>query len=386
MGPDGHLDQGRHTAVACNQKERQAMTYSIGNEELDTAISALIEAGSDNSNADLIAEIVTTALKLHRDSPDRGELKLINTALKEMRYSNLVFSSHRGTPKVTMYGSARTAPDHPDYVVAKRFGETMVNDRGWDVITGAGPGIMAAGNEGAGLDASFGVNIRLPFEAAANEFVSPDRVINFKYFFTRKLGFVKESSAFALFPGGFGTMDEAFELLTLIQTGKSDLTPIVLIESEGSTYWTRWNQFVVQELLEGGLISGDDLSLYFMTSSPEEAAEHICHFYANYQSQRYVDGKLVLRLTNAPDSDQLAELNSSFADIVADGTIEVIDATPQEVRDGDALESERISFMFDRRQFGRLRQMLDQLNNYVETPEKVHPGKLFTSEQAERAW
>ena len=362
------------------------MTYQLGNEELDETIAQLVGTASDNDNADLISEIVTTALKLHRDSPDRGELKLINTALKEMRYSNLVFSTHRDIPKVTMFGSARTPNDHPDYVVAKRFASTMASDRGWDIITGAGPGIMAAGNEGAGFESSFGVNIRLPFEASANEFVLPEKVINFKYFFTRKLGFVKESSAFALFPGGFGTMDEAFEILTLIQTGKSDLAPIVLVESNESTYWTRWNEFVVKELLEGGLISGDDLSLYHMTSSPEEAAEHICHFYSNYQSQRYVDGKLVLRLTTAPTPEQLRELNASFSDIIAEGEIEVIDATPQEIRDEDALDAQRVTFLFDRRHFGRLRQLLDQLNGYVETPQKVHPGRVFTEEQAERAW
>lgn len=362
------------------------LVYELGNEELDATVASLVAQSSTNDGADLISEIITTALKLHRDDPDRGELKLINTALKEMRYSNLVFSTHRETPKVTMYGSARTPPDHADYLIAKRFAEIMVNDRGWDVITGAGPGIMAAGNEGAGLDAGFGVNIRLPFESAANEFVSPDKVINFKYFFTRKLGFVKESSAFALFPGGFGTMDEAFELLTLIQTGKSDMNPIVLVESEGSTYWQRWHEFVVEELLGGGLISKNDLSLYTMTSSPEEAAKHICDFYANYQSQRYVNGKLILRLNAQPAEEQLAELNEMFSDIVVEGTIDVIGATPQEIRDEDSLDAHRITFQFDRRQFGRLRQLLDQLNSYTETPEKVHPGRVFTAEQAERDW
>lgn len=362
------------------------MAYGLGNPELDAAIAQLVVASSENDNADLVAEIITTALKLHRDSAGRGELKLVNTALKEMRYSMLVFSNHRATPKVTMYGSARTARDHPDYLVAKEFARTMAADRGWDVITGAGSGIMAAGNEGAGFDASFGVNIRLPFEPSSNPYISPDRIINFKYFFTRKLGFVKESSAFALFPGGFGTMDEAFELLTLIQTGKSDMHPIVLVESEGSTYWTRWQEFVVKELLEGGLISGDDLSLYTMTTSPEEAAEYICHFYGNYRSQRYVDGKLVLRLATAPTPDQLADLNAEFADIIVEGAMEVIDPTPQEVRDEDSLDADRVAFIFDRRHFGRLRQLIDRFNDYVITPEMVIPGPAFTAEQQERAW
>ena len=360
-------------------------SYDIGNPEIDAAIEALVQQAGDNDNSGLAAEMVTTALKLYRDGAERGDMKLVNTALKEIRYSMLVFARDKARPKVTMYGSARTPKSDIEYQTAMRFAQVMV-ERDWDVITGAGPGIMEAGNEGAGMENSYGVNIRLPFENNANPFVSPDRLINFKYFFTRKLGFVKESSAFALFPGGFGTMDEAFELLTLIQTGKADLHPIVMVESPDSTYWTKWNEFVVSELVDSELIAPDDQSLYLITSNPEEAAEEICHFFANYQSQRYVNGKLVLRLNHAPTEEQLAKLNDNFADILASGVIESADATAAEVRDGDSLESARLLMHFDRRHFGRLRLMINEINDWVETPDVVHPGTPFTDEQQDRPW
>lgn len=360
--------------------------YDMGNADLDAAIAELVKRASDNGNNDLVGEIITSALKLHRDAPNRGELKLVNTALKEMRYSMLVFSRHRERPKVTMYGSARTPSDDPEYLLAKEFAHIMATERHWDVLTGAGPGIMEAGNEGAGLESSFGVNIRLPFEANANPHISPEKLINFKYFFTRKLGFVKESSAFALFPGGFGTMDEAFELLTLTQTGKSDLHPIVMVQSEGTTYWNAWDDFVIEQLVGRGLISPEDRGLYKITSDPREAAQEICGFYANYQSQRYVDGKLVLRLSVAPNAGQLAELNEEFADIVVRDEIRAMEATDPEIRDNDSLESARVGFVFDRRHFGRLRLLVDRLNALVETPPTVHPGAAFTEEQQERSW
>ena len=361
-------------------------SYDMGNPELDDAIADLVGRASANGNSDLIAEIITTALKLHRDSPDRGELKLVNTALKEMRYSMLVFSRHRSRPKVTMYGSARTPEDDPEYLLAMEFARIMAEERDWDVLTGAGPGVMEAGNRGAGLEASFGVNIRLPFEGDANAHISPDKLINFKYFFTRKLGFVKESSAFALFPGGFGTMDEAFELLTLIQTGKSDMHPIVLIQPEGSDYWDAWDHFVIEQLVGRGMISPEDRGLYSITSDPHEAADQICNFYANYQSQRYVDGKLVLRLNQAPRPEQVADLNDEFSDIVAKGDIAVMDPTDPELRDNDSVESARIGFVFNRRHFGRLRLLIDRLNSWVETPVTARPGAAFTDEQQERPW
>lgn len=359
-------------------------SYELGDTGLDERIAELVADASENANEDLITEIVTTALKLHRDNPTRGDLKMVNTALKEMRYSMLVFSRH-SEPKVTIYGSARTTENHPDFQLTEAFAAEMTR-RHWGVITGAGPGIMEAGNKGAGPDHSYGVNIRLPFEASANRYLMPDRTVNFKYFFTRKLAFVKESHAFAIFPGGFGTLDEMFELLTLIQTGKSDLHPIVLMEAEGTGYWEALMPFIADIQAKGGYIAESDLNLFSVHSDPAAAADELCNFYANYHSQRYVDGILVLRLSTAPDPEQLAELNQEFADIVVDEPLEVIGPTQPEVEDGDALHLARVAFRFNRRSFGRLRQLIDRLNDMVVTPEVVAPPAPMSDEQAERPW
>ncbi|MDH3398633.1 MAG: TIGR00730 family Rossman fold protein [Acidimicrobiia bacterium] len=352
-------------------------SYEFEDDHLNQLIAELIDAAGDGTNSDLASEIVTSALKLFRDKADRGDMKLINAAIKEMRYSLLVFSKYQHMPKVTIFGSARTKTDDPNYQLAARFAKKMVEERGWMVVTGAGPGIMEAGNLGAGPGNSFGVNIRLPFEDQANAYIDASRTINFKYFFTRKLGFVKESHGFALFPGGFGTMDETFELLTLVQTGKSDLHPIVMLETNGTGYWQTFNDFVNKDLLGNGLISESDLSIYTVTNDIDEAAHEICHFYANYQSQRYVDGRLILRLNKAPDEAQLEDLNERFSDIVASGSIEVIKPTDAEIADGDLLELQRLALRFNRRSFGRLRQMVDVLNDLIETDDTVHPPPPF---------
>ncbi|HEY6628550.1 MAG TPA: TIGR00730 family Rossman fold protein [Acidimicrobiia bacterium] len=360
------------------------MPYDLGKPELDEKVRELVEATSSNANEELIAELVTTVLKLHRDGASRADLRMMNTALKEMRYSNLVFSRHR-EPKVTIYGSARLSEQDPNYQLAEDFAARIVT-KGWGVITGAGPGIMEAGTRGAGTDRSYGVNIRLPFEAAPNRYLDQSRTVNFKYFFTRKLAFVKESHAFAILPGGWGTLDEAFELLTLIQTGKSDLHPIVLLEAPGTGYWAPMIEFIQDHQLEGGLISPSDLALFFHTHDPIGACDHIWHFYANYQSQRYAGGRLILRLVRGPDDAQLEQLNKEFADIVVEGEIERAEASQAEISDGDSLESDRIAFVFDRRQFGRLRQLIDHLNDLVGTPESFELPEPMTEEQAERPW
>jgi hypothetical protein len=360
------------------------MPYDLGNPDLDRQLTQLVAAASENDNQDLVAELVTTALKMHRDGASRADLKLINTALKEMRYSNLVFSRHH-EPKVTIYGSARVGDDDPNYAIAEEFASIMAS-HGWGVITGAGPGIMEAANRGAGIDSSYGVNIRLPFEDNANQYLDPEKTVNFKYFFTRKLGFVKEAHAFVMLPGGFGTLDEAFELLTLIQTGKSDLHPVVLLEADGSNFWGPIIQFIREEQLAHGLISESDMALFFHTTDPNEACDHIRHFYANYHSQRYWGGKLILRLMQGPDAELLEELNREFADIVVEGVIERTDPAVAEVDDNDALECDRITFVFNRRRFGRLRQLIDRLNDSVVTPETFQLPVPMTEEQAERPW
>jgi uncharacterized protein (TIGR00730 family) len=360
------------------------MPYDLGKPELDEKVRELVAATSDNENEELIAELVTTVLKLHRDGASRADLRLMNTALKEMRYSNLVFSRHR-EPKVTIYGSARLTEQDPNYRLAADFAARIVT-KGWGVITGAGPGIMEAGSRGAGRDQSYGVAIRLPFEASSNRYLDEARTVNFKYFFTRKLAFVKESHAFAILPGGWGTLDEAFELLTLIQTGKSDMHPIVLLEAPGTNYWDPMIEFIRDRQLQRGLISPPDLALFFQTQDPVEACEHIWHFYANYQSQRYAGGRLILRLVRGPDEAQLEKLNEEFGDIVVEGAIERAEPSQAEISDRDSLESDRIAFVFDRRQFGRLRQLIDHLNDLVGTPESFELPEPMTEEQAERPW
>jgi hypothetical protein len=360
------------------------MAYELGNADLDALVHDLVRRSSPNDHSDLIAEMIVTALKLHRDAPGRGDLKLVNTALKEMRYSMLVFSRH-SEPKVTIFGSARIPSSDPNYRMAREFAGEMAG-RGWGVVTGAGPGIMEAGNLGAGLEASYGVNIRLPFEAEANAHVAPDKTVNFKYFFTRKLGFVKESHGFALFPGGFGTLDETFELLTLIQTGKSDLHPVVLLEAPGTEYWGRLVSFLRSELLERGMIAEADLGLFRLATDARAAADEISRFYANFHSERYVDGVLVLRLRTAPGADVLTTLTERYREMLVEGSIEAIEPTPAEVRDGDALDLERVALHFDRRHFGLLRALVDDLNHLVTTPGTPTLPSPFTGEQADRSW
>lgn len=345
-------------------------SYQLGNKDLDDRLAALVsdavaEHGAHSPDEDLIREMVVSILKMHRDQTDRGDLKIVNSALKELRYSFMVFSRYRETPKVTVYGSARTAPGSANYELAGEFANLMADGHRWMVVTGAGPGIMEAGNRGAGSDYGFGVNIRLPFEADANPYVHESRLINFKYFFTRKLIFVKESNAFVVFPGGFGTQDETFELLTLIQTGKSDMHPIVLMEAEGTGYWKEWFDFV-ETLRDQGMIAPDDLSLFTYTNNAVEAADEIRRFYNNYHSQRYVDGKLVLRLKHEPSSELIERLNDEFGDIVVSGKIEKIETTPAEVRTDDHVDLPRIRLHFDRRHLGKLRLMVDELNAAAE--------------------
>ena len=351
--------------------------YEIGDPALDERIRQLAAdavAGHphDHLDQDLIREMIVTTLKMQRDHAGRGDLKLANSALKEMRYAFMVFSRYRGIRKVTMFGSARTPPHDPNYVLASEFAAHMTDRRGWMVVTGAGPGIMEAGNLGAGEDLSFGVNIRLPFEAAANPYVHESRLVNFKYFFTRKLMFVKESDAFALFPGGFGTQDETFELLTLMQTGKSDLHPIVLMEAPGTGYWEPWIEFVTDALLEQGMIAPTDLALFERAADTQEAADIICGFYRGYDSQRFVGDDLVLRLTFEPDDALMQRLNDEFSDIVASGKIERTPPRPPEAEDQDKLELPRIQVHFDRRSLGRLRAMIDTINQAA--PEEAAPG------------
>lgn len=337
--------------------------YRTGHAQLDEDIARLIDDADLRVDTDLLFEMIVTSVRMGLEDVDRADLKLVNAALKELRYSFHVFGPYEGVPKCAIFGSARIAPGDPAYACARQLGALMA-ERDWMVMTGAGPGIMAAGLEGAGAENSFGINIVLPFEATANEVIADDpKLINFRYFFTRKVTFMKESHGYAILPGGFGTMDEAFELLTLMQTGKTFLAPVVLLDPPGSTYWDRWRDFVTQELLGEGLISASDLDLVHITDSVEDAADHIVRFYSTYHSARAVGQRLVLRLKRPLEDAELESLNDEFADIIEAGRLERIEATESEVRDRDHLDLHRVAFRFNRHGYARLRQLLDAINS-----------------------
>ena len=313
--------------------------------------------------AELIQTIRESADKLAGDRTSRGDLKILSRTLRELRYAFKVFSPYRHTRKVTMFGSARTRPDQPAYQQAVDFGHTMAA-HGWLVITGAASGIMEAGHAGAGRDHSMGLNILLPFEQDVNPIIAGDRkLVYMKYFFTRKLMFVKESDACCLMPGGFGTLDEGLEVLTLLQTGKHDMMPIVLLDEPGGDYWTAFDGFVRTRLLDRGMIGEEDLSLYRLTDRVEDAVEEMLRFYRVYHSMRYVRANLVFRLRRPLDDALLDEINGRFADILVDGKFTLGEPLADERDEADLIELPRLIFHFDRHNYGRLRQLIDRINS-----------------------
>ena len=330
--------------------------------ELEKRIQELIQYRGGGHNEAQVADIVENALKLLTDVKDTGDVRVIQTALRELRYAFRLFAPYARIRKVTIFGSARTQPDKLEYQQAVEFGRKIAQ-AGFMVITGAGPGIMQAGHEGAGPENSFGVNIRLPWEQAANPVIAEDKkLITFKYFFTRKLIFVRHSDAIVLFPGGFGTFDEGFEALTLMQTGKGQLMPLVLVDKPGGSFWRTWDKNIREQLVRDKLVSPDDLNLYHITNSTDEAVKIITRFYRNFQSSRFVKNLLVIRLKNAPPASTLPKLNKDFADIITGAPIKIIKPTPEEREDNDNLDKARIAFGFNRRDYGRLRQLIDMLN------------------------
>jgi uncharacterized protein (TIGR00730 family) len=327
-------------------------------------IQELITAKGGGYNADLVEDIMVNALKLLVDVKDRGDVRVISTALRELRYAFRLFAPYHETRKVTIFGSARTLPTRGEYLEAVDFARKIA-DAGFMVITGAGPGIMQAGHEGAGLEKSFGANIRLPWEQTANPIIDKDKkLISFKYFFTRKLTFIRHSDAIVLFPGGFGTLDEGFEALTLMQTGKGRLVPLVLLDRPGGTYWKVWDKNIREHLLRAQLISPDDLHLYQIAENGAHAVRIITRFYRNYHSSRFVKDLLILRLKHAPTASAIEGLNDDFGDIIIGEKMKMIEPTPEERDDNDHLDLPRLAFGFDRRQYGRLRQLLDVVNGF----------------------
>ncbi len=334
--------------------------------QLDQLISR-VGADPESFDGKLVRDLLITGLKLVPDGRDTGELKLMTAALKELRYAYRVFGQYPEPHKVTIFGSARTPEDHPDYQACVEFSRLMAHHN-WMVITGAGDGIMKAGHVGPGREASFGVAIRLPFETSANTVIAGDeKLINFRYFFTRKLMFLSQAEAVVNFPGGFGTMDEAYETLTLVQTGKASMIPIVLAQGEtepdGSPrrYWQDFVRFTKDRLLADGMISEEDLSLFHLASSPQDAAEHIMRFYRNYHSSRYVRDDLIIRVRSRLRDEDVAKLNDEFGRLVKKGKIEQRGPYKEE---SDHLALPRITFTHTRYHYAVVRRLIDRINTF----------------------
>ncbi len=331
-------------------------------------LTALLDAIGVKANRDQLLEILQTVVRLASEGRDRLDLKIANAALKEMVEGFEVFAPYRHVRKVTMFGSARTLPTDPLYAQARDLA-ALLADHGWSTVTGAGPGIMAAGLEGAGPDHAFGINIRLPFEQGANEFIAENpKLVSMKYFFTRKLLLIKESYGYAVLPGGFGTLDEAFELLTLIQTGKAEPAPVVLLDLPGSSYWRGWERFLIEEVASRHLINLEDTGLYRIVDRVEDAAAEILGFYRNFHSLRWVGDTLILRLEARPTPAEVADLSRRFADVMH-RPIRILDGPlPAERRGDEFPHLARLALRFDRVSYSRLRELIDALNTLPSAP------------------
>jgi len=340
-------------------------------EALGEKLLALIGQNADgNARSALIREIMVTTLRLSENHVTGHDLQTIHATLKDMRYGFKFFADYQAIKKISVFGSARTPPEAPIYKYSEDFAR-KITEKGFMVITGAGEGIMRAAQEGAGRQKSFGINIILPFEQAANEFIENDpKLMTFKYFFTRKFFFIKEADAVALFPGGFGTHDEGFEAMTLLQTGKTDPMPIVFIDVPGGTYWTSWLSYLEDEFVARGLISPEDLQLFKVTDQIDEAIEEVLGFYKNYHSSCFLGERLLLRLRHPPSPHLLERLNTHFSGMLVQGRIEESEPLAEEGNDPELLRLHRIIFHFDQKSFGRLRQMIDMINSAVDSNEE----------------
>jgi uncharacterized protein (TIGR00730 family) len=340
----------------------QTSFASSGDPEFDRRIQELVVEWGVRESPELIAEMIVTALRMGSDAVPVADLKMINRSLKELRLAARAFAPYQGIRKVAIFGSARTSAGQPAFQAAERFSQ-LIKEHGYMIITGGGDGIMGAAQRGAGREHSFGLNIRLPFEQRANEVINGDpKLVNFNYFFTRKVNFVKETHAIALFPGGFGTMDEGFECLTLMQTGKSRIIPIILVDQRHGTYWKMWQEFLTRHLLGAGLISPEDLCLFRVTDRVEQAVADILQFYRNFHSYRWVGEKLVVRLQQQLTAEAIDRLNADFRDLFEKCPLHASVPLKQEQNEPELKRLARLVGAPHRRNFGRLRQLIDALN------------------------
>lgn len=345
--------------------EKKSSSYQTGRPEIEAKIDDLLKAWGVEDQVDYYRDMVVTALKFAKDRPREGDVRQFSRTLKEMRYALGVFAPYRGVRKISIFGSARTPSSRTEFQAARQFAKLMV-ENGFMVITGGGDGIMGAAQAGAGREKSFALNIELPFEQHANETIAGDRkLINFKYFFTRKLNFVKHSDALAIFPGGFGTMDESFEAITLIQTGKAPIVPIVFVDAPGGNFWKTFVQYIREHLLLDRLISPEDFHLFKVTDSLEEAKKEVLNFYYNFHSYRYVRELCVIRLQREVPPGALQRLRDDFKDILVGSDPLCIDCPlPEEINEPELAHLPRLCLRFNRHGYGRLRQLIDRLNQF----------------------
>lgn len=342
--------------------EDELPSEAIGEDEIERPQPA-DEPLTAIPGGDLYQVMRHTIDRLERDQTAQGDVKILSRTLRELRYAFKVFRPFRRRRKVTIFGSARTLPEHPDYISTEQFAREITG-HGWMVITGAGGGIMEAGHKGAGREASMGLNIMLPFEQYSNPYIKGDpKLVTLKYFFTRKLMFVKESSGILCSPGGFGTLDETFETITLLQTGKQTMMPVVLLDHPGGSYWRDLGDYLDKHFLGDGMISPDDVRLFKITNSVDEAVGEFLHFYRVYHSMRYVRHELVLRLKQPLSESLLDEINANFADILEKGVFQQCEALPEESSEPELAHMARLVFQFNRRDLGRLRRLIDLIND-----------------------
>ena len=336
----------------------------VSQPEVVQAIHTLVKQCGGNPSAfagELVVQMIQSTLKLAHEKQDLGQLKLMNRALKEMRYAYRIFNKYKEGRCISIFGSSRTPEHHPDYLTAKEFSQKIAQ-MGWMCITGAANGIMRAGLEGLPKESSFGLSIRLPFEEASNSIMAGDmKSIAFRYFFTRKLMFISHSDAIAAFPGGVGTLDELFEVLTLQQTGKSNIVPVVLLEGAGGTYWVHWKDYVQKELLKNGWISAEDQNLYYIAKNTDDAVQHIAKFYSRYHSSRYVKGQLVIRMHTPLTELQMGQLSIKYKSIIASGEMSPTGPLPEE---NDHLDLARLVFHHTQHNFGLVRALINDINDF----------------------